>query len=117
MSASQPLVCDSKTRKHTLRALLSASQTVCSRYKLTNSRCRAYHPATQDICSLTPQEKQMSASQPLVCDSKIRKLAPTVLYCLLRRLFARYRGENQMPPLASLGFLLAYIIPYSHFSV
>ncbi len=31
--------------------------------------------------------------------------------CLLCRLFARYREENQMPHSASLGFLYAYIIP------
>ena len=33
---------------------------------LANPRCRASHPASQDIRSFIPREKQMSASQPLV---------------------------------------------------
>ncbi len=32
-------------------------------------------------------------------------------HCLLRRPFAHYRGENQMPASRSLGFLLTYIVP------
>ena len=35
-------------------------------HELTNSRCRALHPASQDIRSLMSPEKQMSAPQPLV---------------------------------------------------